>query len=122
MNINHTTRLTVIVGLTLLLSACPAFVDDFFKGELRVFNADNTNNITSISITEDCSKGWEVPVTVNLAPGQEITFEHDANEYDVRVCYGAGTSCYIEADVKVKPDDTISVIAQDLGHQPGWCF
>ncbi len=122
MNINHTTRLIIITSISLLLSACPAFVDDFFEGELRIFNADTTNNITSISVTEDCSKGWEVPFTVNLAPGQEVTYDYDADRYDVRVCYGAGTSCYIEADVKVKPDDTKSVIATDSGQQPEWCF
>ncbi len=122
MNIKQTSRLAVLVGIVLQLTACPAFVDDFFEGELRIFNADTTNNITSISVTEDCAKGWEVPFTVDLAPGQAVIYDYDANRYDVRVCYGAGTSCYIATDVKVKPDDTKSVIATDLGQQPEWCF
>lgn len=113
----------MIVSLSFLISGCPAFLDDFFEGELRIFNADSTNNITSISVTEDCTKGWEAPAAITLTPGQEVTYDYDADEYDLRVCYGAGgTSCYIEADVEVKPDETTSVVAQDLGHQPDWCF
>jgi len=112
----------MVAGTSLLLTACPAFMDDFFVGELRIFNADSVATVTSISVIEDCSKGWNTPTTVSLAPGQEVKYDYDADEYDVRVCYGAGTSCYIESNVKVKPDETTSVIAQDVGHQPGWCF
>ena len=111
----------LIISMTLLLSACPAFMDDFFEGEIRIFNADGVANVNNISVTEDCTKGWDAPVAITLMPGTEITYDYDADEYDVRVCYETGT-CYIEADVKIEPDETTTVIAQDLGHLPGWCF
>lgn len=109
------------IGLLLLLTGCPAFMDDFFEGEIRIFNADGVAIANSISVTEDCTKGWEAPVAVTLTPGTTVTYDYDADEYDVRVCYDTGT-CYIEADVKIEPDETTTVIAQDLGHDPSWCF
>jgi hypothetical protein len=114
-------NIAIISAVALQLSACPAFMDDFFEGEIRIFNADAVATITSISITEDCNKGWDAPIAVTLGPGAEATYKYDASEYDIRACYDTGT-CYITADTKVEPDETTSVIAQDLGHQQDWCF
>jgi len=121
--LNHLKTFALLSAVGILLTACPAFMDDFFEGEIKIFNADSAASVTDISITEDCSKGWEalLSVTPPLAPGGTITYDYDADEYDVRVCYDTGT-CYIEADVKIEPDETTTVIAQDLGHNPDWCF